>query len=179
MSRGRAPGERVAVALGSNRGFRTRELGEAVRWLGETLDGIVPSGVYESEPREGAKGRPFLNMCVRGSTDLPAVRLLRALLDRERFQGRVRRERGAGARTLDLDLLLYGDGVIDREELRVPHPRMTHRAFVLFPLAEIAGEWRHPTAGRSVGELAAGVDRAGVRRIGDAAEVLGLSETIG
>lgn len=100
----------------------------------------------------------FINGCVLIGTDLTPLGLLRFLLNLELEFGRVRQEPGC-ARTLDLDLLFYDDFVIDTPELHLPHPRMTDRGFVLFPLAEVAPHWHHPTHNRSVLELLARLDQ--------------------
>ena len=94
-----------------------------------------------------------LNAAAVGQTTLSARALLEALLELERQLGRTRPFPGA-ARTLDLDLILYGDAVIDEPGLLVPHPRFRERAFVLLPLTEVAGDWIDPVTGRTVGELA-------------------------
>jgi 2-amino-4-hydroxy-6-hydroxymethyldihydropteridine diphosphokinase len=106
---------------------------------------------------------PFLNACCVGTTRLPARSLLEALQAIERGAGRERGGRRYGPRELDLDLLLYGDHLIEEAGLRVPHPKMAERAFVLQPLAEIAGDWLHPESGETIARMAATLPRAGLR----------------
>ncbi len=145
---------RVAIALGSNRGDRERILRDAMAALVEHLDDVRVSTFHETEP-VGVGPQPlFLNAAAVGSTTLSARDLLAALLDIERRFGRERPSPGA-PRTLDLDLILYGDSVIDGSDLVVPHPRFRERAFVLAPLAEIAADWKDPVTARTVGDLLA------------------------
>lgn len=102
----------------------------------------------------GVQPQPsFLNGVVTGLVSQPSPRvLLTTLLDIERERGRERPNIGA-PRTLDLDLVLFGDAVVDEPGLRIPHPRFRERLFVLEPLAEVAGDWVDPETGRKVGEL--------------------------
>ena len=95
----------------------------------------------------------YINGCAILKTSFQPFQLLQVLFRTEQMFGRERRERW-GARTLDLDLLLYGDRQIDTPELVIPHPRMCDRAFVLLPLAEIAADWIHPIAGIAIASLA-------------------------
>lgn len=142
----------VAIALGSNLGDRERYLRDAVSALSLSLSDIRLSTFHETDPVGVGEQPRFLNAAVIGHTTLSARALLAQMLDIERQHGRERSHPGA-ARTLDLDLILYGDVVIDEPGLLVPHPRFRERRFVLEPLAEIAGEWIDPVTGRSVSEL--------------------------
>lgn len=143
----------VAIALGSNLGDRDQFLDEAEDRLATLLSGAVASARYETEPVGGPPGAPpFLNEVVVGTTALAPRALLEALQGIEQASGRERPFLNA-PRTLDLDLILYGDFVIDEPGLQVPHPRFRERAFVLEPLAEVAGDWIDPVTGRSVGQL--------------------------
>jgi 2-amino-4-hydroxy-6-hydroxymethyldihydropteridine diphosphokinase len=122
--------------------------------LAELLFELRCSRVYETEPLHLKNQPDYLNACCTGRTELPPVDLLARLHDLERARGR-RRGLRFGPRPLDLDVLLYGDRVIDDPELQVPHPRMHERGFVLVPLRELMPAWRHPILGRTVSELAA------------------------
>jgi len=142
----------VAIALGSNLGDRERYLREALAELASSIDDLHVSTFHDTDP-VGVGDQPrFLNATATGRTTLPARALLARLLDVEHRFGRARPHPGA-PRTLDLDLILYGDQVIDELELHVPHPRFRERLFVLEPLAEIAADWIDPVTGRTVGEL--------------------------
>lgn len=143
----------VAIALGSNLGDRDAQLDEAEDRLAALLSGAVASARYETEPVGGPPGAPaFLNEVVVGTTLLGPRSLLEAMRAIEEAAGRERPFVNA-PRTLDLDLILYGDFVIDEPGLQVPHPRFRDRMFVLRPLAEVAGDWVDPVSGRSVSEL--------------------------
>lgn len=107
----------------------------------------------------------FLNACCVGETKLGARPLVDALRELERRAGRTPGGPRFGPRVLDLDLLLYGGSVIEETGLRVPHPRMRERPFVIWPLAEIAGDWLHPEMGESIAGLADGVPREGLRPV--------------
>jgi 2-amino-4-hydroxy-6-hydroxymethyldihydropteridine diphosphokinase len=143
----------VAIALGSNLGDRDAHLDAAEKRLAVLLSGAVASARYETEPVGGPPGSPpFLNEVVVGTTGIAPRSLLEALLAIEQAAGRDRPFLNA-PRTLDLDLILYGDFVIDEPGLQVPHPRFRDRAFVLQPLAEVAGDWIDPVSGLTVEQL--------------------------
>lgn len=146
---------RVAVALGSNVGDRRAHLDAAVSRLRDLLDNLTVSPYYDTVPAGVSGPQPlYLNAAVVGDTALSARDLLNALMVIEQENGRLRPYRNA-PRTLDLDLVLYGDAVIAEPDLIVPHPRFRERRFVLEPLADIAPELRDPGTGRTIRELLA------------------------
>jgi 2-amino-4-hydroxy-6-hydroxymethyldihydropteridine diphosphokinase len=149
----------VAIALGSNLGDRQAHLSWAVERMGEWLDGLRVSSFIETEPVGVDEPQPaYLNAAVVAETTLEPDDVLQRLLALERDRGRTRPGFRA-SRTLDLDLILYGDRVIDTPGLTVPHPRFRDRAFVLVPLAQIAPEWRDPVTGKTVSSLLAAAKR--------------------
>lgn len=150
-------GERIeaAIAMGSNLGDREASLRSAVAAL-DALPGTAVlrvSRFHETEPVGPPGQGRYLNAAVVLSTALPPRRLLEALLEIERQHGRIRTGVRNGPRSLDLDLVLYGDAVLAGPGLEVPHPRFASRRFVLAPLCEIAPSWRHPILGASVESL--------------------------
>jgi 2-amino-4-hydroxy-6-hydroxymethyldihydropteridine diphosphokinase len=144
----------VAIALGSNLGDRQAALTHAIDRLTPLLADISVSQAIETEPEgDGLEGQPlYLNAAVVGTTSLDPRALLAELMTIERELGRERPHPGA-ARTLDLDLILVDDLIVDEPDLKVPHPRFRSRFFVLGPLAEIAAGMRDPVTGMRVGEL--------------------------
>jgi 2-amino-4-hydroxy-6-hydroxymethyldihydropteridine diphosphokinase len=145
----------AAIALGSNLGDRCAHLDYAVSRLESLLRSLVVSRYRETAP-VGVRGpqRMFLNAAAVGDAKLSAHEILEALLAIERERGRERPYANA-PRTLDLDLILYGDSRIDESGLVVPHPRFRERRFVLEPLAEIAPDLVDPVTGLKIQELLA------------------------
>ena len=145
--------DRVAIALGSNLGDRVAHLDFAVSRLQAILSRVLVSRYHDTVPVGVTGPQPvYLNAAVVGDTALSADALLKKLLAIEAERGRARPHVHA-PRTLDLDLILYGESVIDRPSLTVPHPRFRERRFVLEPLAEIAPQLRDPVSGDSIAEL--------------------------
>ena len=141
------------VALGSNLGDKEANLRKALELLEERGVEIVKTSTFISTEPYGVTDQPqFLNGVCEVRTSLEPLELLHTLLDIEQEMGRVRL-RHWGERNIDLDLLLYEDVVMDTEELKLPHPDMQNRDFVLLPLAEIAPELVHPILQKSIEEL--------------------------
>jgi len=147
---------RIAViALGSNLGDRAAHFAHAVARLRTLLTHTVVSSFIENPPEHGATGPEFLNGVLVGRTGMSPRALLTTLLEIEQERGRERTHVGA-PRTLDLDLVLLGDLVIDEPGLQVPHPRFRARAFVLGPLVEVAPELVDPVSGDTIATLWSG-----------------------
>ena len=145
-------GIKTAIALGSNVGDRHATLNAAIEALRPLVHNLRVSSFFDT-PYVGTEVQePVLNGAAVGTSSLSARSLLERLLAIEHDFGRTRPYGGA-PRTLDLDLILYGDAVIDEPGLVVPHPRFRERRFVLEPLAEIAPDWIDPVTGRTMAEL--------------------------
>ena len=144
---------RVAIALGSNIGDRRAHLDDAVSRLAVFLAAMKVSSYYETAPVDVIGEQwAFLNAAAIGETEWTARAVLETLLAVEIAHGR-QRPHPSAPRTLDLDIILFGDAIINEPGLIVPHPRFRERRFVLDPLAEIAADWRDPVTGKTVGEL--------------------------
>ena len=150
----------MAIALGSNLGDRRGHLAWAVDALTPHLTHLRLSPIVESAPAGVPDPQPdYLNAVVVGETTLESGALLTVLLDLERARGRERTTRLA-ARTLDLDLILYGDARLETDILTVPHPRFRERWFVLEPLAALEPDRVDPVTGRTIGALLADLEAA-------------------
>ncbi len=145
----------VVLLLGGNLGEPVATLGRAEGLLGERVGKVLArSRDHWTEPWEFVDHRLFLNRALLVSTDLDARLVLHTCLDIERALGRMRSaEPGYVARKIDIDLLFFGDRVVDEPGLHVPHPRVHERAFALAPVADIAPALLHPTLHRTVLDL--------------------------
>ena len=142
----------VYLSLGSNLGDREGTLRAALQALAGAIQIETVSSLYETEP-VGVRDQPaFLNLAVKGTTGLDADALLEATQAVERRLGRMPTYHW-GPRLLDVDILLLGDRIVERENLSIPHPEMVNRAFVLVPLAEIEPDLIHPVLKRSIALL--------------------------
>ena len=141
------------VALGSNLGDKEGNLRRALELLEERGVEVMKVSTFICTEPYGVTDQPqFLNGVCQVRTCMEPLELLHTLLDIEQEMGRVRL-RHWGERNIDLDLLLYEDVLMDTPELKLPHPDMQNRDFVLLPMAEIAPELKHPTLGKSISEL--------------------------
>lgn len=153
------------MLLGSNRGDREQNLLRACARIKERLGNILKSSsVYETEPWGFEDSISFFNQAVEIETGLSPGELLSGIQDIEKELGRVRNELECGAgcscvteayspRTIDIDILFYGSGILFTDELMIPHPRLHERMFTLLPLDEIAPAFIHPVYRKTVSEL--------------------------
>jgi len=148
----------VYISLGSNMGSKRENLAQAVELI-SNIPGVKlknRSSLYETEPWGKTDQDKFLNQVIEIETSLPPRELLKELQDIEINMGRQRKEKW-GPRIIDLDILLYGNEVLDDPQLTIPHPRMRERLFVLVPLAEIGADLRFPDNGATVREVLSSV----------------------
>lgn len=156
---------KCAIALGSNLGHSLTIIKSAIEMLNNTPGIAVKShsSWYQTAPI-GPPQPDYINACAILEVELQPEQLLTTLLEIEIKFNRIRREKW-GPRTLDLDLLLYDNLILETPALTLPHPRMTDRAFVLVPLAEIAPDWVHPVTRNSIAQLLQTADCSGVEKM--------------
>lgn len=152
---------RVYISVGSNV-QRETNIAHALVALRRLLSNVMESPGYESES-VGFKGENFFNLVVAGDTGLSISNLTRELAQIESQQGRVRGGARFGPRTLDLDLLLYGDEILNADGIKLPRAEITEYAFVLRPLADLSPDERHPVLGKTYAELWRDFARSGQR----------------
>ncbi|KAM3089817.1 2-amino-4-hydroxy-6-hydroxymethyldihydropteridine diphosphokinase [Phormidesmis sp. 146-35] len=158
-----------AIALGSNLGDSQLILDAALERLDRSMGIKVEtrSHWYQTKAVTLPDSPPqpdYLNGCALLKTTLTPDQLLQTLLSIETQFGRIRQEQW-GPRTLDLDLLLFNDVILNTAHLKIPHPRMSDRAFVLVPLAEIAPDWIEPVSGRAIAQLAQMLDPSDLKKL--------------
>ena len=156
---------KCAIALGSNLGDSLATLKSAIETLNNTPEIAVKShsSWYKTAP-VGPPQPDYINACAILEVALEPQQLLFTLLEVEIKFNRIRREKW-GPRTLDLDLLLYDDLILETPTLTLPHPRMTERAFVLVPLVEIAPNWVHPVTKSAIDQILKTADCSGVQKM--------------
>lgn len=150
----------VHIALGGNLGDRMANLEAAIAALAPAVNVLERSPVYETDPKYVTDQPRFLNMALTAETELDASELLAFLKSIEARLGRRQGER-FGPRPIDLDIIFFGDEIIDLPDLTVPHPRLAERAFVLRPLADIAATKIHPITGLTVSEMVDALEDGG------------------
>lgn len=152
----------IYLALGSNLGDRAINLFEARERMSALVDVVEQSPIYETPPW-GVQDQPwFLNQVVQGVTELSPEDLLRFLKRIEREMGRIEGER-YGPRIIDIDIIFYDNLTYDRPGLKIPHPRLEGRAFVLLPMSKIAPDFIHPILKRSIQDMLRDTDTSELR----------------
>ncbi|HZL76307.1 MAG TPA: 2-amino-4-hydroxy-6-hydroxymethyldihydropteridine diphosphokinase [Bacteroidales bacterium] len=154
--------KRIFLGLGTNLGDREKNLEQALDKIAEVIGIIVSrSSVYETEPWGFQSSDQFLNMVIGVDTNLKPSGLLGRLLMIESLLGRLRDGKQYSSRIIDIDILLYGRQKVDTISLKIPHPRMHERKFVLIPLCEIAPRTVHPVFGKTMTKLLKECEDAG------------------
>ncbi len=146
--------EKVFLGLGTNLGDREANLRRAVESIIENIGPVVrSSSVYETEPWGFRTRDLFLNMVAEVETKLKPSGLLGRMLMIEANMGRLRSGKGYSSRIIDLDILLYGEEIMDSKSIVIPHPKLHERRFVLVPLCEIAPDLIHPVLKKDIKTL--------------------------
>ena len=146
--------KKVFLGIGTNLGNKESNLEQAVARIKEYIGPVLKSSaIYETEPWGFQAKDEFLNMVVKVETNLTPSGLLGRILMIESLLGRVRGEKQYSSRLIDIDILLFEDMIVNKESLKIPHPLLHERKFVLVPLCEIASEFIHPVLKKSIADL--------------------------
>jgi len=144
----------VFLGIGTNLGEREENLRKAIKLIEEHIGSITEeSSVYETEPWGFKSETSFFNMVIKVETNLTPSGLLGRILMIEAMMGRLREGQGYKSRIIDIDILFFGSRIFENKILKIPHPRIQERRFVLVPLSEIAGDLLHPVFKKSIQEL--------------------------
>jgi len=142
----------VALSLGSNVGDSKNTIKESIAELSQVVSDMKVSSLYRTEPVQMRYQPDFINAAVVGKTDISPIALLRYINIVEKKFGRVR-EIKFGPRTLDIDIIFFGDAILDEDRIRIPHPEFRKRLFVLIPLCEICPDLKDPETGKRICEI--------------------------
>jgi len=144
----------VFLGIGTNLGEREENLRKAIKLIEEHIGNITEeSSVYETEPWGFQSETSFFNMVIKIETNLTPSGLLGRILMIEAMMGRLREGQGYKSRIIDIDILFFGNRIFENKILKIPHPRIQERRFVLVPLSEIAADLLHPVFKKSIQEL--------------------------
>lgn len=146
------PAQEVYISLGSNMGDREKYLRAAAGAVGQVVDVVQVSSIYQTEPWGNVHQDPFLNAVLKCHSQRDPETLLYMALEIEYELGR-RRENTWEPRTIDVDILFAGNSIVDDSDLVLPHPFLHQRKFVLIPMSEIAEDFKHPVFNKSITEL--------------------------